>query len=760
MMIRKCSMWFGSVTIGMALSCCDPVAGALAKTSDDAHDRRRHGFRFSVLGEPPPAYSKAAVGKAHGDPPDAPFFFWDDALHTGDSLGSNLDMAIGERLAIDVQEGASWHFSGVLSSDGPSREALVKLGAGTLQLSGSNTYNGQTVLLQGILHVDGNRALSHRTLNANVGTSIRYSPGVAIDNTIQLQEIDIAAEMPPGSYGVVAPSDHADSVQWIVESGEAAHWGSLQGSAPLVKQGRGRLRIGGDAMAYLGAATVKQGTLAVDEFFSGSVQVNGGARLQGIGTVGPTVIRAGGTLAPGNSIGQLNVQGNLEFKPGARFEVDVAASGMADRVHVSGKARLDGDVVALAQAGDWQAATRYAIVDAAGGLDATRFASVSANFAFLTPSLSYDDTHVYLTLGRNDTAIADVTEEPTEREIADAIDGEPGPVYDRLVVLDRERAGQALRQLSGDWDASVHSGLLDDSRFVRQAVFEHASTNFWGHSFYSFSDRVAQQGVAADQRSINGLILGASHAINARWSLGGFFGAQRSHARRADAMADARTSGTHAGLNLAGHWQGLKLALGAAHTWHSIQSQRRLDIGQLQDRLGGAYRGRTLQVFGEVSRPFSLTSKAARSHEFPSTSLEPFIRLAAVRLNTQGFVEQGGVAALKSLPTRRDVVFSSLGLRFAHNVHTGLGHARIYGEWAWHHATGAVRSLTRHTFRDSATQTVFSSAGQPVARDAWSLKLGVTASLAKNVQLGLAYAGRYGLGRQDHGARVNLAWMF
>ena len=759
MMVRKCSTWFGAVTIGVTLSCCDPIAGAWAKTSDDAHDRRRHSMRFSVLGEPPPAYSKAAVGKAHGDPPDAPFFFLDGASGTGDSPGSSADIAIGERLAIDVHEGAAWHFSGVVSSDGPSREALVKLGAGTLQLSGVNTYNGQTLLLQGGLHVDGDRALSHRTLNANIGTSIRYSPGVAIVNTIQLQEIDIAAEMPPGSYGVVAPSDYADSVQWSVESGEATHWGSLQGSAPMVKQGSGRLRIGGDAMAYLGTATVNQGTLAVDEFFSGAIQVNSGARLQGIGTVGSTFIRAGGTLAPGNSIGQLSVQGDLKFEPGARFEVDAAASGPADHVRVSGKARLDGDVVALAQAGDWQASTRYTIVDAAGGLDATRFASVSANFAFLTPSLSYDDKHVYLTLDRNGAAIADVTEEPVEREIADAIDGEPGPVYDRLVVLDRKRAGQALRQLSGGWDGSVHSGLLEDGRFVRQAVLEHASANFWSHSFHSFSDRAAQQGVDADQRSINGLILGASHAFNTRWRFGGFLGAQRSHAWRANAMADARIGGTHAGLSLAGDWRGIRLTLGAAHTWHSIQSQRRLNVGQLQDRLGGAYRGRTLQLFGEVSRPFSLTSKGAQSREFPST-FEPFIRLATLRLNTQGFIEQGGVTALKSQPTRRDVLFSSLGLRFVHGIHTAAGQAKLYGEWAWHHAAGAVRALTRHTFRDSVAQTAFSSAGQPVAHDTWSLKLGVTASLAKNVRLGLAYAGQYSPGRQDHGARLNVAWAF
>src|SRR3546814_10332458 len=98
---------------------------------------------------------------------------------------------------------------------------------------------------------------------------------------MQLQEIAIAPQVPAGSYAEIVPADHADSVQWIVDNGEAVQAGALSGSASIVKQGSGVLRFTGTAMAYTGLFTVNQGTLAVDGLFWGPVQINDGARLQG-----------------------------------------------------------------------------------------------------------------------------------------------------------------------------------------------------------------------------------------------------------------------------------------------------------------------------------------------------------------------------------------------------------------------------------------------------------------------------------------------
>src|SRR3546814_6820463 len=92
---------------------------------------------------------------------------------------------------------------------------------------------------------------------------------------------------------------------------------------------------------------------------------------------------AGGSLASGNNPGGLKVHGDLVFRPGSRFDARVAPSGVGGSVGVTGRALLNGDVMALAQAGDWQASTRYTLLRAEGGFDGTRFASVATNMPFL-----------------------------------------------------------------------------------------------------------------------------------------------------------------------------------------------------------------------------------------------------------------------------------------------------------------------------------------------------------------------------------------
>ncbi|UHL63216.1 autotransporter domain-containing protein [Paralcaligenes sp. KSB-10] len=834
-----------SLVAAVGVSCMGLGDLAVAAPLAETEHKRQHDPLSAVLWSPPPDGWEIIENEAQWGSPDAPFVFSGGALHVGGSFQSNREVRIGERAVINTLADTALHLNGPIGNVWPSREGLAKLGAGTLVLSGANTYAGNTLLLQGTLHVAGNSALGgdYRTLNANTGTVLSYAPGITLLNTLQLQAMDISREVPAGSYADVVPADYADSVQMTVDSGEAIQAGTLAGAAPLVKQGAGRLRISADAMAYFGAATVNQGTLAVDRFFSGSVRVNRGARLQGVGSVGSATIMDGGTLAAGNSLGTLAVQGDLVFKPNARFEVEATPQGAADFVQVGGKALLDGDVIALAEAGDWQTSTHYPILRAEQGLDNSRFASVQSNFAFLTPSLSYDDKQVHLTLTRNDTAFDEVAETPTQEQVADAVedeaaggDGSAGPaLYDKVVVLDEPQARSAFQQLSGSWAASLQSSLIDDSRFVREAVLEHASPfgpglpfdesrsvrqaarhadspqavghtsrvlpdalpaqsdrpRFWSQAYYSSADRAAQSGTPADQRSIQGLVLGLGAPVNADWAVGGFFGAQQSHVWRGQSMANARIHSTHLGLNLAGRWRGSVLALGAAHSRHGVESRRKVAVAGLHDDLQSRYQAGGTQIFGEVAWPISLPSAGAAtsarisplsagtdfmdrgdssdrlqspSSHSPATkspsTLAPFVRLAWVRTHIDGFTEQGGAAALDVLPARPSALFTTLGLRLTHEIETAVGAARIRGLLAWRHASGAVRSFSHQSFRDAARHAVFESEGQALARQAWQFELGVQARLARNVSLGVAYAGQFARRLQDHGARLNLVWAF
>ena len=88
-------------------------------------------------------------------------------------------------------------------------------------------------------------------------------------------------------------------------------------------------------LVLTGTANVNQGRLSVNATFTApTVAVAAGASLGGTGTINSAVI-LGGILAPGNSVGTMNVVGNFAFGAGASYDVEVDRTGM-DLLAVSG----------------------------------------------------------------------------------------------------------------------------------------------------------------------------------------------------------------------------------------------------------------------------------------------------------------------------------------------------------------------------------------------------------------------------------------
>ncbi len=100
--------------------------------------------------------------------------------------------------------------------------------------------------------------------------------------------------------------------------------------------------------------------------------------------------------------------------------------------------------------------TRYTILTSAGGIDGA-FGDVVSDLAFLTPTLSYDDTTVYLMLNRNDVSFSSIGATRNQRAVGGAVEaGGPGwKVYDNILVSTTEEAQQAFDLLSGEAHASV-----------------------------------------------------------------------------------------------------------------------------------------------------------------------------------------------------------------------------------------------------------------------------------------------------------------
>ena len=101
--------------------------------------------------------------------------------------------------------------------------------------------------------------------------------------------------------------------------------------------------------------------------------VNANGIIGGNGTVGPLFIN-GGTLSPGNSIGQLNVQGNLVLTAAATYLVEVDPAN-ADNTAVSGTASLAGTVRASFASGAYLVRS-YTILTSAS-LGGTQFGALN-----------------------------------------------------------------------------------------------------------------------------------------------------------------------------------------------------------------------------------------------------------------------------------------------------------------------------------------------------------------------------------------------
>ena len=184
-------------------------------------------------------------------------------------------------------------------------------------------------------------------------------------------------------------------------SDAVAYGGIISDTGRVQQNGSGLLTLSG-LNTYTGATNVNAGTLSVNGSIASSslTTVNAGGTLGGNGTVGNTTIN-GGTLAPGNSIGTLAVQGNLVFTAAASYMVEVSPAN-ADRTNVTGTATLGGATVKASFAAGTYVARQYTILNATGGVSGTfntlANTDLPANFK---SSLSYDGNNAYLNLALN-----------------------------------------------------------------------------------------------------------------------------------------------------------------------------------------------------------------------------------------------------------------------------------------------------------------------------------------------------------------------
>ncbi len=713
----------------------------------------------------------------------------------------------GGAATINVDGGISATIASTIGSGGRDY-SLTKAGAGTLILTGANTYSGSTTVSAGTLQG------SHESLQGNIANAARLvfdqaGDGTfagAISGTGSLEKRGAgtltlaAANTYSGGTTVSAGTlqgshtslqgDIANAAKLVFDqAGNGTYAGRLSGNGTLEKRGAGTLTFSGDSSAFAGSTTILGGELMVDGSLGGALSVDGGW-LGGSGTLANLIIGNGGTLAPGNSIGTTNTT-NLTQAAGSTYEVEVNDGGNTAGVNnditiATGTATLDPGATVHVKPDNgtddgstYTPGIRYTIITANGGVNGTFNPTVKDDFALLDGVLSYDATNVYLTLNRllQLDQVGTTTNQKNVGAMLEAI-GTGNPVYDALLVVsDQADIVAALDDLSGELHASAHTVLSEDAFFLRGAINDRLRTTFdasgfqitlpmaygagasttaptyggsqfWARGLGSAGRWDGVGGAATLERTAAGAIFGGDAELSADWRIGWLAGYTHSAFDAAARASSGSAQGYHVGAYGGGQLGRLGLRFGGSYGWHQVDTARAVVFPGFTDTLSASYHATSAQLFGEAGYRFDMADASA----------EPFAGLAFVQTDSDGYSESGGAAALTVAGRQSHATFSTLGVRAHKDFTTRAGtQAKLTGAVAWRHGFG---DLTPDIQATLAGGPAFTATGTAMARDALLVDLGARVKLGATMDFGVDYRGQIGADMQDHGVSASLSFKF
>ncbi len=527
----------------------------------------------------------------------------------------------------------------------------------------------------------------------------------------------------------------------------------------------GTLLVGGSLtgsdLTVAGGLAVVNGTVA-----GGTTRVEAGGTLGGSGTLGDTWVA--GTIAPGNSIGTLVVDGDYTHTADARFIAELQPPDLADLISVTGSATLlGGTLVARQLPGTFLLGQEFRVLSADGGITGTFDAiDTSALSPFLTLSLAYGANAVDVDVIRGST-LASAAASGNQRTTAAALDALPDDqgLLLPLTQLDEAGARHAFDRLSGEVHASARQILLDSGRLVRDAALARAAagqdrfqaqrdpeadTGAWVE-IHRQGGRIDGDGNAARaQHSGHAALVGIDRQFEGGWRVGAFGGVGstdfdvRTRASKGD--ADTR----HVGVYGSQAWGPLGVRVGYTHAWHEIGVERDVAFAGFSDGVHARYDATAWQAFAELG--YRLGNDR--------WELEPYLQYAHVELDHDGFAETGSAAALRGRDGTARVDFTTAGLRFDVNLRgssqeqTWLG---LRGNLGYRYAGGDQAQTSALSFDGNTWYGVRS----PVIDDAATLvELGLAARLSPNSVFEVGYSGVLTDAARDHGANARFSLQF
>ncbi|MFI5015686.1 MAG: autotransporter domain-containing protein, partial [Hyphomicrobiales bacterium] len=592
---------------------------------------------------------------------------------------------------------ASTLFGGLIRDDGAT--GLVKIGAGTLTLTGVNTYSGATTVVGGVLDVEGSIANSAVTVES----------GATIAGKGTLGSLIVPA-------GAIAAPGAVTPLTTLIVAKDAVF---AAGSTFLVNvDAAGR----NDKLSVGGKATLQGGTV--------QVEVAPGIYLPGSRYV---LLAANGGVT--GTFANLATSTDLAFlTPTLSYDANDAFFGFVRSVTTSG------DVVTFPSV----ALTRNQASAAAGvqllGLGSPLYDAVlNQNVAGARQAFDALSGEVHASAA---TAALEDSRLPRQA------------ILGRLAESTTPALGAATA-MTGAYAADL-PGRQPALAPISARFASPRSYDLWGQGFGNWGTTHGDGNAATLGRSTEGFILGADVTRAAGWSgvwrLGVAAGFTDDRIKLNARLSSGELEGVFGSLYGGTSFGALDLRAGLALATNTTRTSRSVLFPMFNDATSANYGGSTAQAFGEAGYRIALSGLG-----LPPAELEPVIGAAAIHLRQDGFAEDGGNAALTGLGRGYDLATTTIGLR-AKTVLSEAFPLTVRAMIGWQRAYGDVDPTALMAFRGSPAP--FSIAGAPIDRNAFLAETGLDYALSPNLTIGASYFGQYGTRAKDSAVKAKLEARF
>ena len=701
--------------------------------------------------------------------------------------------------------------SGIVGGSG----GLTKLAAGTLVLTGANTYGGWLNINGGT--VQGSTSSLHGAItfdfnkNNPIARSVTFDQGTDGTYASPISGVGSLTKTGAGKLTLSGKNSYSEGTSVLAgslqgttnslqgnildnatvifdQNTDGIYAGQMIGTGTLIKNGTGKVNLTGISSVG-GGTTLNAGGLAVNGKLTSNITINKGGTLSGVGNIKGSITNNGGTINPGNSIGHLTVDGNFTFNAGT-LAIEIDPQGDSDRISVVGadhKVMINAGLLQLMpQAGLYVPNTTYTIITTEAG-GTVWLGDVAGGIGFLTPKVSLNGGVVSVSLVLESNAFRSAGQTVNQQSVGGALDalaasGNVGGIVTTMANLQVAQGGAALQALSGQPYADFGTLNTRASQLFMNAVGRQMATErgagLGGPQRVALAEacdvacdtaQPSRFGAWVAGIGSTGSVLGDANASGFTYTMGGTaFGIDyRLDPRFLVGIAGGYTSGTQwvNGFSGNGYSDSFSVALYGSFT------QNGSGPGFYADALAGYANAsnRLQRVIALPGSPTGIANGNTSANQFlgqietgykfglgigANSSISPFARLQVGSINQAGFTEYGGgLFNLAVAAQTTTSVRTTFGVDLAGGFEVGGTLLDLGFRLGWmHEFADTARPMTAAFAAAPTSQfTVFGATPQ---RDSAVVGFSAATAISDRASLFVSYDGEIGGGTDNHALRA------